>query len=87
MKIEKYYFYVYATGHGYPSHQIIHVGYSQQSKSYDDYPTWFSETPVTLEQAHEIDRIVSHYNGSTWTMSAERQVRDLINKYIEEVKK
>ena len=75
------YFYVYITGHGIPSHFILHVGYS--SSNYNSYPTWFSEG-VSLETAEKIHEKVKLYDHSD-TYSAET-VKKEINKYIKMAK-
>ena len=79
-----WYFYVYATGHGIPSHFILHVGYSQQSSdSY--YPTWFSEG-MSLDTAHKIHEKVHWQDGTEWTGTKAEILKREINKYIQMAK-
>ena len=80
-KEKLWYFYVYATGHGIPSHLILHVGYSEQSSS-ESYPTWFSEG-VSLETAHKIYEKVKWNDGTAWSGSKAFRLQQQISCYIQ----
>ena len=79
-----WYFFVYATGHGFPSHLILHVGYSQQSSNGYD-PTWFSEG-MSLDTAHKIHEKVHWQDGTEWTGTKAEILKREINKYIQMAK-
>jgi len=71
-----WYMHVYATGHGMPSHLIMHVGYSQ-CKDDDTYPTWYSK-PITLTVANKVYERTSYRDGSNCSMDDLRVVRNQI---------
>ena len=83
-KEKHWYFYVYATGHGIPSHFIMHVGYSQSNES-GGYPTWYSEG-MTLDTAHKIHEKVSWQDGTEWTGAKAQRLKEEINNYIKMAK-
>ena len=74
-------FYVYATGHGIPSHFIMHVGYQDADLPRGTYPTWFSE-PVTKEVADKIYDKVKWQDGLEWTGEKGYKLQKQIEKYI-----
>lgn len=74
-------FYVYATGHGIPSHFITHVGYQDADLPRGTYPTWFSE-PVTKEVADKIYDKVKWQDGLEWTGEKGYKLQKQIEKYI-----
>lgn len=74
-------FYVYATGHGIPSHFIMHVGYQDADLPRGGYPTWFSE-PVTKEVADKIYDKVKWQDGLEWTGEKGYKLQKQIEKYI-----
>ena len=75
-----WYFYVYGTGHGMPSHFILHVGYSQ-ANSNPGYPTWFSEG-MDLETAHKIHEKVHWMDHTEWTGDKAIKLKEQINNYV-----
>ena len=78
-------FYVYATGHGIPSHFITHVGYQDADCPRGDYPTWFSE-PVSREVADKIYAKVKWQEGTEWTNKRHSNLVNEINGYIKKSK-
>jgi hypothetical protein len=82
-KEKTWYFYLYATGHGIPSHLILHVGYSESNQNY--YPTWFSEG-MTLDTAHKIYEKVKFEDGTPWSGAKAQRLKEEINNYIKTAK-
>ena len=79
-------FYIYVTGHGFPSEFIMHVGYQDAGLPKGDYPCWYSE-PINPELANSIFEKVRWQDHTPWNWKKEESLRKLINKYIKEAKK